>query len=249
VKIVALPRLIAAGAPVPGKEDDAMSGLFGRPEKSWLIASVIACGLLLGALFVPLWRMELVAPQYPAGLVMRAYGYKFVGDPNTYYDDVREINGLNHYIGMKPIEKVAEMSLFIPGVLALIAGTLIGSFVSWKRRWLRALLILGFWTMPVFFVVDLQFWLYHYGHTMNPEAPLNTGSFTPKVMGTTKVWNFHSNTGFELGFYLMLAAAIEITVVPLAVGWWQRRRARATVRGAGTGAPARGDAGQRRSVA
>ena len=78
-------------------------------------------------------------------------------------------------------------------------------------------------------MADLQFWLYHYGHTMNPEAPLNTGSFTPKVLGTTKVWNFHSQTGFEIGFYLMLAAAIEITVVPLAAGWWQRRHAR-TVR-------------------
>ena len=83
-----------------------MKRLFEAPEKSWLIASVIACGLLLGALFVPLWRMELVAPQYPAGLVMKAYGYKFVGDAGTYYDDVREINGLNHYIGMKPIVKV-----------------------------------------------------------------------------------------------------------------------------------------------
>lgn len=226
-----------------------MKRLFEAPEKSWLIASVVACGLLLGALFVPLWRMELVAPQYPAGLVMKAYGYKFVGDAGTYYDDVREINGLNHYIGMKPIQKVTEMSIFIPGVLALSAGTLLGSFVAWKRRWLRALLILGFWTMPVFFVADLQFWLYHYGHTMNPEAPLNTGSFTPKVMGTTKVWNFHSQTGFEIGFYLMLAAAIEITVVPLAAGWWQRRHARAAVPLDVAGAPERADAGRRRVVA
>jgi nitrous oxidase accessory protein len=192
-----------------------MNRLLAPPEKSWLIASVIACGLLLGALFVPLWRMELVAPQYPAGLVMRAYGYKFVGDPNTYYDDVREINGLNHYIGMKPIVKVTEMSIFIPGVLALAIATLLVPFVSWKRRWLRALITLGFWVMPLFFVVDLQYWLYHYGHTMNPEAPLNTGSFTPKVMGATRVWNFHSQTGFEIGFYLMLAAALVITLVPL----------------------------------
>jgi len=217
-----------------------MNRLFALPEKSWLIASVIACGLLLGALFVPLWRMELVAPQYPAGLVMRAYGYKFVGDPNTYYDDVREINGLNHYIGMKPIVKVNEMNMFIPGVLALAIATLVVPFIAWKRRWLRGLITLGFWVMPVFFVVDLQYWLYHYGHTMNPEAPLNTGSFTPKVMGTTKVWNFHSDTGFEIGFYLMLAAALVITIVPLlpaAVRRIARLRDRDSARAPGGDAP------------
>ena len=125
-----------------------MNRLFGRPGTSWLIASIIACGLLLGALFVPLWRMELVAPQYPKGLVMYAYGYKFEGSGGSTYDDVREINGLNHYIGMKPIKPVTEMSMFVPGVIALVAGTLLISFVAWKRRWLHALLIIGFWTMP-----------------------------------------------------------------------------------------------------
>ena len=171
--------------------------------------------MLAGALFVPLWSMELVAPQYPAGLVMKAYGYKFADDPNSYYDDVREINELNHYIGMKPIKEVTEMKLFVPGVIALIAATVIGSFVAWQRRWLRLLLIFGFWTMPLFFIADLQFWLYRYGHTMDSKAPLNTGSFTPKVFGSTSVWNFHSENRFEIGFYLMAGAALVITFGPV----------------------------------
>jgi nitrous oxidase accessory protein len=198
--------------------------LFGSPETSWLIAALVACALLFAALFVPLWKMELVAPQYPKGLVMYAYGYKFEGSGGSTYDDVREINGLNHYIGMKKIVTVNEMKLFIPGVAALIAGTLLISFVAWKRRWLQALIALGFWTMPVFFIADLQFWLYNYGHTMDPEAPLNTGSFTPKVFGTTRVWNFHSETRFQTGFYFMLAAALVITVVPIAARRYERRR-------------------------
>jgi nitrous oxidase accessory protein len=203
-----------------------MKELFGKPGTSWLISAVVASALLAGTLFVPLWRMELVAPQYPAGLVMRAYGYKFADDPASYYDDVREINGLNHYIGMKPIKEVTEMQLFIPGVVALVAGTLLGSFVAWQRRWLRVLLAAGFWTMPLFFVVDLQYWLYNYGHTMDQSAALNTGSFTPKVFGTTKVWNFHSETRFEIGFYMMVAAALVITVGPSLGSLVQRLRAR-----------------------
>src|SRR3990170_6186776 len=133
--------------------------LYGKPDGAWLAGAVLSCALLAGALFVPLWKMELVAPQYPQGLVMYAYGYKFADDPGTRYEDVREINGLNHYIGMKPIQEVTEMQLFIPGVSALIAATLLVSFIAWKRRWLQGLMAVGFWTMPVFFVADLQFWL------------------------------------------------------------------------------------------
>lgn len=198
--------------------------LIARPEGSWLASAVLACALLAGALFVPLWRMELVAPQYPAGLAMYAYGYKFADDPSTRYEDVREINNLNHYIGMKPIEGVLEMRLFIPGIIALIAATMLLSLVTWMRRWLRALIVAGFWVMPLFFVADLQFWLYNYGHTMNPEAPLNTGSFTPKVFGTTHVWNFHSETSFQIGFYLMVLSALTITLLPPAVRWVRLRR-------------------------
>jgi hypothetical protein len=197
--------------------------LFGKPEAAWLMSAVLACALLVATLLVPLWRMELVAPQYPEGLVMRAYGYKFAEDPASYYDDVREINGLNHYIGMKPIEEVTEMQLFIPGVVATILGAVAVSFVGWKRGWFRALMVAGFWFMPVFFVVDLQYWLYHYGHTLDEHAALNTGAFTPKVWGTTKVWNFHSETGFEMGFYLMIAAALVITFLPPAIRRVQSR--------------------------
>ncbi|HET6615900.1 MAG TPA: hypothetical protein VFH62_08435, partial [Dehalococcoidia bacterium] len=93
-----------------------MNKLLQRPSTPWIISTVIAAALLGGALLLPLWKLELVAPQYPTGLVMRAYGYKFVDDPATYYDDVREINELNHYIGMAPIKEVNEMKIFIPGV-------------------------------------------------------------------------------------------------------------------------------------
>ena len=203
-----------------------MKRLVRKPEGAWLIAAAIAAGLLVAALFLPLWRMELVAPQYPAGLVMRAYGDRFEGDAGTYYDDVREINGLNHYIGMRPIEEVSEMDLFIPGVLALIAGTLLSCFIAWKRGWFRALIVAAFWFMPLFFVADLQYWLYKYGHTLDPEAALDTSAFTPKVIGATKVWNFHSETTFEPGFYAMLLGAVIITFLPPAIRRFRTRRER-----------------------
>ena len=49
--------------------------------------------LFIGSLFVPLWRIELDAPQYPEGLVLQLHANKIAGEVDI-------INGLNHYIGM-----------------------------------------------------------------------------------------------------------------------------------------------------
>jgi len=205
-----------------------MKKLFCRPDPLWLIPALISAALLLLAIFLPLWRMELVAPQYPAGLTMYAYGDRFEGETEGYYegfDAVKEINGLNHYIGMKPIETVDEMKLFIPGLGALSIAAIAVSFIAWKPRLFRGLVVAGFWFVPLFFIADLQYWLYNYGHTMNPDAALNTGDITPKVVGTTAVWNFHSQNGFEPGFYAIILAAVTISFGPPLLRWIGRRRA------------------------
>jgi len=206
-----------------------MKKLFRRPDPLWLIPALISAVLLFLAIFLPLWRMELVAPQYPAGLTMYAYGDRFEGATEGYYDGfdaVKEINALNHYIGMKPIETVSEMQIFIPGLLALGIAAISVSFIAWNSRLFRGITIAGFWSVPLFFVADLQYWLYNYGHTMDPEAALNTGDITPKVIGTTAVWNFHSQNAFEPGFYAMILAAITISFGPPLLRWIGRRRAR-----------------------
>ena len=207
-----------------------MKRLFSKPEPAWLIAAIISAALLIGAIFLPLWSMELMAPQYPAGLTMYAYGDHFQGETAGYYenfDAVKEINALNHYIGMKPLKEVTEMTLFIPGVLLTIATLILVSFISWYRRWFRSLAIIGAWSLPLFFVIDLQYWLYNYGHTMDPDAALDAGDITPKVWGTTEVWNFHSVNRFEIGFLLMVLSALTITFLPPAIRLIQARRARA----------------------
>ena len=62
---------------------------------SRIIAVICSIGLI-AVLFVPLWQIELAAPQYPEGLVLKIY-------PNALSGDVDVINGLNHYIGMRTL--------------------------------------------------------------------------------------------------------------------------------------------------
>ena len=50
---------------------------------------------------MPYWSLVLHAPQYPGGLVVNAYINHLEGD-------VQEIDGLNHYIGMRPLGEAAQ---------------------------------------------------------------------------------------------------------------------------------------------
>ena len=60
------------------------------------ILVAFASGALIAVFFLPAWRIDLFAPQYPEGLSMYIWINKLSGD-------VEIINGLNHYIGMKHI--------------------------------------------------------------------------------------------------------------------------------------------------
>ena len=61
---------------------------------SIILLSISGIGLVI-SIFVPIWAIYLEAPQYPEGLGMFLHANKITGDYEI-------INGLNHYIGMKP---------------------------------------------------------------------------------------------------------------------------------------------------
>src|SRR5215211_9538913 len=63
---------------------------------------LVAAASIAAALFFPLWKMHLVAPQYSDGLDLYIYSYKIEGG-GLNGQHLVEINNLNHYIGMKAI--------------------------------------------------------------------------------------------------------------------------------------------------
>jgi nitrous oxidase accessory protein len=198
-----------------------------RLEGDRFIAALVAAALLALALGMPIWRMTLLAPQYPGGLHMTAYGDRFEGD-------VREINILNHYIGMKPIDQdeVLELRLFKPAMVALIAVVLVLGVVR-LPHWLKVAESLLIWLLPLGLVLDLQWWLYRYGHSLDPHAPLRLPSFTPRVIGTTRVMNFHNEATLAAGFWLLVAAAAVISLGPsLLRALWELLRSLRPVAGA-----------------
>src|SRR5688500_16437162 len=70
--------------------------------------------------FQPLWRISMEAPQYPAGLSLEIYAYKIEGGNEGQH--LAEINTLNHYIGMRSLDRQALSDLdWIPFALGGLA--------------------------------------------------------------------------------------------------------------------------------
>jgi nitrous oxidase accessory protein len=173
-------------------------------------ASLAAAGLLAATLSLPLWGMRMDAPQYPAGLHLRAYGEGIEGD-------LREINIINHYIGMGEIEArpAPEMALFTPAVLVLVLLALVAPF----HRWLRWTAAAAIGATPLVILADLQLWLHRFGQDLDPKAPIRIDPFTPLALGPSTVGNFTTLAWPGLGIACMVAALLAL----VAGGWVERR--------------------------
>jgi len=179
-----------------------------QADPLWLTSALIAAVLLVVTYFLPLWTMTLKAPQYPEGLHLTAFGDRMEGD-------LREINSLNHYVGVKPIEpdSVFELTLFPYALFATVALVVVAA-LFFKPGWPRWLIAVVLWGFPIGMLIDLQYWLYNFGHDRDPGAPYRIPDFTPKVVGGTTVINFDSDTMVSWGWVTMLLAALMVTIGP-----------------------------------
>lgn len=160
---------------------------------------VVAAALLLGALyFTPLWSVRLVAPQYPEGIGMLIRLNTIEGMKEH---DLRNINSLNHYIGMKAIEPDAIPELqYMPWIVAaLIAGGL--AVAALGRRRLLVAWTAAFALFALAGLADFYRWGYDYGHNLDPDAIIVVPgmSYQPPVFGTRQLLNFHATSLPALG--------------------------------------------------
>lgn len=176
----------------------------GQPHKvlPWIGRAlfVVAGVLLLASLAFPYWGLVLFAPQYPGGLRLQAYATRLTGD-------VREIDGLNHYIGMRKLETAARIERTIAryAVPALTLLILAAAFLPTRWAWVPVVLLLSY---PLLFAADLAFWLYYAGHTLDPTAAIRLKPFTPPLVGEGKIAQFRTLAQFGTGFYMAAAAAL-----------------------------------------
>jgi len=174
---------------------------YGAPSALLLLGRI----LLLVSLFLPYWHMELHAPQYPDNLHLTAYLNHLTGD-------VAEIDGLNHYIGMRSLHEAAQLERAL-GVFMMIALVVMLELAGVVHRRWAALLVAPAILFPAVFLIDLHLWMSYFGQNLDPDAPLSNAiePFVPPILGTGMVGQF--KTVATPGVGLILSASASVVLV------------------------------------
>lgn len=185
------------GPRIPAEELQTRLGRYALPTVTLSLARIA----LLCSLFFPYWHMKLDAPQYPKGLYLNAYVNRLEGH-------VREINSLNHYIGMRPLEQAATLEK-ATAVWAIIAMVLLVEGATYVHSKWAVLFVLPAVLFPAGFLVDLHLWMSHFGQNLDPKAPLSSSvkPFTPPILGVGVIGQFKTIAWMGWGLWLAWSAA------------------------------------------
>jgi hypothetical protein len=183
--------------------------------------------LLLGLFKFPLWNIMLGAPQYPDPLGMNIF---IQGIEGVSEFDLQNIDGLNHYIGMKKIPKPEQMWEFTAFPIVIGGMTILGVLIGflgffgkinhrWFLGWFILMTILG-----VLGMYDFNSWLIEYGTDLDPNAIMKMTNldgtpltYEPPLLGSKKIMNFTAHSYPRLGAYMMFAGMM-ITFIAYFLG-------------------------------
>ncbi len=155
--------------------------------------------------YLPIWRIELDAPQYPEGLNLQIHS-------NDIRGNVDIINGLNHYIGMKTMHKedFIEFTVLPYIIVGFALLFLIGAWLNQKK------LLFAFFSAFVLFgvvaMVDFWKWEYDYGHNLDPNAAIQVPgmAYQPPLIGFKQLLNFGAYSIPDMGGWIFILVGLML---------------------------------------
>ena len=175
---------------------------------------IVVAALMLATVYVlPLWNLTMFAPQYPEGLRMDIYSYKLEGGRQG--QDIKEINLLNHYIGMKDlaVEDFTEFK-WMPFVVGAMGLLFLRAAAHGRMMDLIDVAVL-YTYFAAFSLWSFGYKLYSYGHNLAPTAAVKVDPFMPPLFGHKTLANFEVYSYPAVGSYLL-----ALVVVMLAAAVW-----------------------------
>lgn len=187
--------------------------------------------LLIGLAFVsPVWWVSLKAPQYPPHTFPDGVRIHFHVNgvfngcqerPKTddvyeeeALDCVHEMNVINHFIGMEPIEKGATVEIAAAPYLFAVVGVMLLAFLVYAGPFWWVLPLSGM-VIPIAFVADYSAWLWWFGHNLHPWGAFTVKPFMPTVFGEGKVAQFSTYSYPHYGFGLLVGGAFCLALAAL----------------------------------
>jgi hypothetical protein len=190
----------------------------GGPSRALLLIAALA---LVPTYVAPLWNLTMFAPQYQDGLRLDIYSYKLQGGNKG--QDIKEINVLNHYIGMRDLvaEDFTEFK-WMPFVIGGLALVMVRAAVFGRMKNLvDVLAVFGYF--GAFSLWSFAYKMYSYGHELSPAAAVKVAPFMPPVFGRAQMANFEIYSYPSAASYAILVSGLALVAAGL-VAWRASRR-------------------------
>lgn len=183
----------------------------------------VAALLVLPALLVPLWTLTLYSNQFPDGLELKIYSSKLEGAKSANRDDLREVNSLNHYIGMRELREddFTEFK-WIPFVLGAFVLLMLRGAVLGKMSMVVDLFVM-FAYFGLFSLWSFYHKLYVYGHQLDPTAAIKVPPFTPPMFGHHTLANFEVYSYPAWGSFAMALVPL-LLLAAMWLSWREQRK-------------------------
>jgi hypothetical protein len=161
---------------------------------------------------LPIWRVSLEAPQYPKAVFPDGIPVFF--NLTRFTGEVQEMNTINHYIGMEPMEVGATgVRRAVPWICAIfLLGLIAFVFYDGPGFWVLGL---GPGLLWVYFLGIFSYWLYWFGHNLHEYGAFKIKPFMPTVLGDGKVAQFTTHSYPYWGFYVLAAESIVLVMAIL----------------------------------
>ena len=197
------------------KAMDAFYRFLDEPIFPWARVVLGVLTIFVGLSFMaPMWHINMKAPQYPEGLDLYIFSYKVDGGNDG--NDVQEINVLNHYIGMAPLDRTSLTDLdWIPFLFFGMIIFALRTAVIGKVRSMIDLLVMTTYA-GIFGFGRLYYKLYTFGHNLDPKAPITVDPFMPVMWGKKQIANFLTEANPGLGTWYVAIFATGLTFLVLA---------------------------------
>lgn len=177
---------------------------------------LIAALLLVPTYLFPLWKLTLFAPQYQDGLRLQIYSWRLDGGNNG--QDIKEVNVLNHYIGMRELDTTSFNEFkWMPFVVGGLGLLFLRTAILGKMGQLVDVAVL-FLYFGLFSLWSFAYKLWLWGHDLAPTASVKVPGFMPPLFGYRKIANFEVYSYPEMGSYAMCAALV-VLLAALFTAW------------------------------
>jgi hypothetical protein len=176
----------------------------------WLVVALAlgAVGTYAASFFQSWWSFTLYAPQYPHGLHLTISLTGMGGD-------VREIDMLNHYIGMGRLADAAKHERELAGWGVGLVGLMVVAFTLLAGKKAGKAMVIPGTAFPLVFLADAFYWLHTFGHHLDPRAPLHIPPFTPELLGNGKIGQFMTFAVPGPGFWMAIGGLVLLVVALL----------------------------------